>query len=108
AGYDNPARGALLPRDRALFLADRNALVVGAKPAEDGVGAIVKLLDVAGQTRAVGLWPAAYTFRAARRTDLVEQNGDAIAVGSDGRASVEVRAWGVAAARLFTPAEEVG
>src|SRR2546422_4540856 len=75
------------------------------KPADDGEGAIVKLLDVAGQARSVGVWPAAYGFKLARRTTLVEQNGDAIAVGGDGRASLDLAAWGVAAARLFTPAE---
>jgi len=66
---------------------------------------IVKLLDVAGQARAVGVWPAAYAFKLARRANLVEQNGEAIPVSSDGRASLDLAAWGVAAARLFTPAE---
>jgi len=101
--FTNDRPGPLITKDRALFFADKNVLVVGAKAADDGDGAIVKLLDVGGQARAVGLWPAAYTFKRARRTNLVEQNGDVITVGSDGRASVDLPAWGVAAARLSAP-----
>jgi hypothetical protein len=103
--YDNRVPGPLISKDRALFLADKGVLVVGAKPADDGEGAIVKLLDVAGQARSVGVWPAAYSFRQARRTNLVEMNGDAVAVTGDGKAAVDLPAWGVAAVRLFTPAD---
>ena len=105
SSYTNAMPGPLISKDRALFYADKNVMIVGAKAADDGDGVIVKLLDVAGQARAVGVWPAAHAFKLARRTNLVEQNGDAIAVGADGRASVDVAAWGVAAARLSTPAE---
>src|SRR2546427_676291 len=103
--YTNETPGPLIAKDRALFYADKGVMIVGAKAADDGEGGIVKVLDVAGQARSVGVWPAAYPFKLARRTSLVEQNGDAIPVGSDGRASVDLAAWGVAAARLFTPAE---
>ncbi|MGH7606899.1 MAG: hypothetical protein ACREME_06135, partial [Gemmatimonadales bacterium] len=103
APYDNAARGPLLAKDRALVFADRDVMIVGAKPADDGDGAIVKLLDVAGQARAVGLWPAAYAYRRARRVNLVESNGDALPVTPDGKAAIDLAAWGVAAARLFTP-----
>jgi len=99
--YETSVAGPLISKDRALFLADKGVLVVGAKRADDGEGAIVKLLDVAGQARSVGVWPAAYAFRQARRTNLVEMNGDAISVGGDGKAAVDVAAWGVAALRLF-------
>ena len=99
--YDTRLPGPLIGKDRALFLADKGVLVVGAKPADDGEGAIVKLLDVAGQTRSVGVWPAAYAFRQARRTNLVEMNGDAVAVTGDGKAAIDLPAWGVAALRLF-------
>ncbi len=103
--YTNDRPGPLIAKDRALFCADKGVMVVGAKPADDGEGVIVKLLDVSGQARSVGLWPAAYAYKLARRTTLVEQNGDAITVGSDGRASLDLAAWGVGAVRLFTPAE---
>src|SRR6266849_5496854 len=103
--YTNETPGPLIAKDRALFYADKGVMIVGAKPADDGEGVIVKVLDVAGQARSVGVWPAAYPFKLARRTSLVEQNGDTIPVGGDGRASVDLAAWGVAAVRLFTPAE---
>jgi len=103
--YANQTPGPLIAKDRALFYADKNVMIAGAKPADDGDGVIVKLLDIAGQARGVGVWPAAYAFKQARRTNLVEQNGDTIAVGSDGRASVDLAAWGVAAVRLSTPPE---
>ena len=103
--YTNEAAGPLITKDRALFYADKGVAIVGAKPADDEEGVIVRVLDVAGQARSVGVWPAAYGFKLARRTTLVEQNGETIPVGSDGRASVDLAAWGVAAARLFTPAE---
>ena len=103
--YTNETAGPLITKDRALFYADKGAVIIGAKPADDEEGVIVRVLDVAGQARSVGVWPAAYAFKLARRTTLVEQNGEAIPVGSDGRASVDLAAWGVAAARLFTPAE---
>jgi len=83
-------------------------LVVGAKPADDGEGAVVKLLDVAGTARSVTIRPAAHTFRAARRANLVEMNGDALPVAPDGRVTLELSAWGVGAARLFTPREGAG
>jgi len=103
--YTNDTAGPLITKDRALFYADKNVMIVGAKSADDGEGAIVKLLDVSGQARAVGIWPAAYAFKLARRTTLVEQNGDPLPVGSDGRASIDLPAWGIGTARLFTPAE---
>jgi hypothetical protein len=106
--YENRAPGSLIGKDRALFISDKGVLVVGAKPADDGEGVIVKLLDIAGQARAVGVWPAAHAFRLARRTNLVEMNGDPVAVSADGKAAVDLAAWGVGAVRLFTPAEQSG
>ena len=103
--YRNQTPGPLLAKDRALFYADKNVMIAGAKPADDGDGVIVKLLDIGGQARTVGVWPAAYPFKLARRTTLVEQNGDPIAVGGDGRTPVDLAAWGVAAVRLSTPPE---
>ena len=108
ARFTNAVSGPLIDKDSALFLADRGALVVGAKRADDGEGAIVKLLDVAGTRRPVGVWPAAYRFAQARRVDLVEHNGDLLTVTSDGSAALDLAAWGVAAARLFTPRDSAG
>jgi hypothetical protein len=99
--YENRVPGPLISRDRALSLADKDVLVVGAKAADDGAGAIVRLLDIAGKARTVGIWPAAYAFRSARRANLVEAAGDDIAVSSDGKAPTDLAAWGVAAIRLL-------
>jgi hypothetical protein len=101
--YQNAGAGPLLPQDTGLALADPGVLVLGAKPADDGDGVIVKLLDVTGVARSVGIWPAAASYRAACRANLVEMNGDAVAVAKDGRAALELAAWGVGALRLFTP-----
>ncbi|HYK82478.1 MAG TPA: hypothetical protein VEU55_04985 [Gemmatimonadales bacterium] len=103
--YANAGAGPLLRKDAALRVADPGVLVIGAKPADDGEGVIVKLLDVSGVARSVGIWPAAYRYHAARRANLVEMNSDTVPVAPDGRASVELAAWGVGALRLFTPPE---
>jgi hypothetical protein len=108
APFTNHAPGPLIGRDSALFLADKGVCVVAAKPADDGEGAIVRLLDVAGTARTVGVWPAAYAFTAARRATLVEMNGDPIVLGDGRRAGVDLKAWGVSAVRLFTPREPPG
>src|SRR5438034_171646 len=106
--YTNAAAGPLGAQGVALSIPDAGVLVVGAKPADDGEGAIVKLLDEASAARGVPVGPAAFEFREARRTNLVEMNGDAIAVGPDHRVTLELPARGVAAARLFTPREAAG
>jgi len=103
--YDNATQGPLITKDRALFFADPGVLLLAAKPADDGEGIIVRLLDITGNARPVSLWPAAYRYVQARRTNLVEMNGDSLPVAADGRASVPLAAWGVSAVRLFTPRE---
>ena len=108
APFVNAGAGPLLAKDAALFIADRGVLVVAAKPADDGEGVIVKLLDVSGAARTVPVWPAAYGFREARRTNLVEMNFEPIPVAQDRRATLALRAWGITAARLFTPREAAG
>ena len=101
--FTSTAPGPLVGKDSALSLTDPGALVLGAKRADDGDGVIVKLLDVAGTARSVGVWPAAYSFAQARRVDLVERNGDPLTVAADRHTTLNLGAWGVAAARLFTP-----
>lgn len=108
ARFTNPVAGPLIAKDSALFLADGGALVLAAKRADDGDGAIVKLLDVTGTARSVGVWPAGYSFVQARRANLVEMSGDAIAMAPDHHATLDLPAWGVVAARLFTPQEAAG
>jgi len=106
--YTSAGVGSLARKDSALVVADPGVVVVGAKPADDGTGAVVKLVDVAGSARTVGVWPAAYAFRAARRANFVEMTGDALPLGPDGHAAVDLPAWGTGALRLFTPQQRLG
>ena len=105
APYASAGAGPLPRKDSALFIPDPGVAVVGAKPADDRAGVVVKLVDVAGAARAVAVWPGAYGFRGARRTNFVEMNGDRVPVAPDGRATIELPAWGAAALRLFTSRE---
>jgi len=108
APYASAGSGGLPRKDSGLFITDPGIAVVGAKPADDRSGAVVKLLDVTGVGRAVAVWPGAYTFRGARRANFVEMNGDPIPIAPDGRVTLELPAWGVGALRLFTPRERAG
>jgi hypothetical protein len=108
APYVNATAGPLLAKDRALFFADPGIAILAAKPADDGEGAMLRVLDVGGAARPVSVWPAAYRYVMARRANLVEMNGDPLPVAGDGRASVPLSAWGVAGVRLFTPREGSG
>ena len=106
--YESGGPGPLLEKDRALFFADPGVMVVAAKPADDGEGVVLRLLDVAGATRPVSVWPAAYRYTQARRTNLVEMNAEPLSVAADGRVTITLPAWGVASLRLFTPREGSG
>lgn len=108
APYASAGAGPLARKDTGLFIVDQGVAVVGAKPADDGAGVVVKLVDVAGVARAVPVWPGAYGFRAARRVNFAEMNADAIPVAPDGHVTVQLPAWGTAALRLFTPPEGAG
>jgi alpha-mannosidase len=103
--YASAGSGPLARKDSGLFIADPGVAVVGVKRADDRTGAVVKLLDVAGVARAVAVWPGAYGFRRARRTNFVEMNGDPVPVAPDGHVTIDLPAWGAAALRLFTPRE---
>ncbi len=108
APYTSAAERPLAYKDSALFVPDGGVAVVGAKPADDGTGMIVKLVDVSGIARPVSVWPGPYGFRQARRANFVEMNGDAIAVAPDGRVTIDLPAWGTAALRLFTSPQGAG
>ena len=85
--YESGTPGPLLPKDRALFFADPGLLLVGAKPADDGEGAVLRLLDVARNSRPASVWPAAFRYTQARRVNLVEMNEAPLNVAADGRVS---------------------
>jgi hypothetical protein len=106
--YESGTPGPLLDKDRALFFADPGLMVVAAKPADDGEGAVLRVLDVAGTGRQASVWPAAYRYTQARHTNLVEMNVAPLNVAADGRVTFSIGAWGVASLRLFTPREGSG
>ena len=103
--YESGTPGPLLEKDRALFFSDPGVLLVGAKPADDGDGVVLRLLDVARSARPASVWPAAYRYTQARRVNLVEMNEAPLSVAADGRVTFLVPRAGVAALRLFTPRE---
>ncbi len=106
--YESGTPGPLLEKDRALFFSDPGLLLVAAKPADDGEGAVVRLLDVAGNTRQASIWPATYRFAQARRSNLVEMNDAPLNIAADGRVTFSVPRWGIASLRLFTPRDGSG
>jgi alpha-mannosidase len=106
--YESGTPGPLLERDRALFFSDPNLLLVAAKPADDGEGAVLRLLDVARSGRPASIWPAAFRFTQARRVNLVEMNEGPLNIAADGRVTFTVPQLGVASLRLFTPREGAG
>ncbi|HVH67823.1 MAG TPA: hypothetical protein VM716_08155 [Gemmatimonadales bacterium] len=108
AAYASAGTGPLARNDSALFVMDSGVAVVGAKPADDGTGAVLKLLDVTGVARGVTVWPGAYRFRGARRVNFGEMNGDLLPAAADGHVTVELPAWGTGALRLFTPPQGAG
>ena len=103
--YESGTPGPLLEKDRALFFSDPGLLLVGAKPADDGDGVVLRLLDVARTARPASVWPAVYRYTQARRVNLVEMNEALLPVAADGRVTFMVPRAGVAALRLFTPRE---
>ena len=105
APYASTGAGVLPRKDSGVLVADQGVVVVGVKPADDRTGAVLRLVDVTGVGRAVSVWPGAYRFQGARRTNFVEMNGDRIPVAPDGHVTIELPAWGTAALRLFTPRE---
>ncbi len=108
APYTSAGTGSLTRSDSGFFVADPGVLVVGGKPADDGTGAVVKLVDVTGVARDVTVWPGAHRFRGARRVNFAEMNADVITVAADGHVAIALPAWGTAAVRLFTPAPRAG
>jgi hypothetical protein len=65
-----------LPLAQAAFLSVEPAAVVCSawKPAEDGDGTIVRLLETAGAAQQVRMWLPSGSIRAAWRCDVVERN----------------------------------
>src|SRR2546430_3732130 len=71
AGYTSAGAGPLPRTDAALVVSDPGVAVVGAEPADDRTGAVVKLVDVAGSARGGGGGAPASTFPPPPRPDLL-------------------------------------
>jgi hypothetical protein len=94
--------GAALPTfGRMVDVQDPMIAVVGIKPADDGVGVIVYLMDVGDAARSVPIQPGLLPFHAAVLTDLAERDLQPIAVGTDGAIAVPIERSGYAAVRLL-------
>jgi hypothetical protein len=86
---------------RMLDVRDPAVAVVGIKPADDGVGVIVYLMDVGGTARTVPLHPGLLPFSAAVLTDLAERDVRPMTVEPDGAILVPMERLGYAAVRLL-------
>ena len=99
--------GVTLPTfGRMVDVRDPMIAVVGIKPADDGVGVIVYLMDVGDAARSVPIQPGLLPFRAAVLTDLAERDLQPIAVGADGTIAVPIQRSGYAAVRLLNTEAE--
>ena len=100
-----PASGAgahRLPTFGRLFdVPDPAVAVVGVKPADDGVGVVLYLMDLAGLARAVAVRPGVLTFDDATLTDLTERDQRAADRAPAGGVLVPLAERGYAAVRLL-------
>lgn len=99
-----PAPGAgahRLPTFGRLFdVPDPAVAVVGLKPADDGIGVMLYLMDLAGPARAVAVRPGVLAFDEATLTDLTERDQQT-ADREGGGVLVPLAERGYAAVRLL-------
>jgi hypothetical protein len=98
----SPAQQGDLPPDAHSFVQVEpdHAVLATLKVAEEE-GLIVRLWECAGEETVASVKVSGLgSLRAARRTDLLERDGDALPV-SDGTTTISVRGRGLAAARLL-------
>jgi hypothetical protein len=86
---------------RMIDVSDPAVAVVGVKPADDGVGVIVYLMDLAGVARAVTVRPALLVFDGATLTDLCERDLRPTQADPGGGVRVAIAERGYAAVRLL-------
>jgi hypothetical protein len=98
-----PGSGSLrLPTfGRLLDVADPSVAVVGIKDADDGIGLMAYLMDLAGLPRGVTVRPGVLTFDAAAETDLTERDRGPLDPAPSGGVLVPLDASGYAAFRLL-------
>jgi hypothetical protein len=87
---------------RMVDMRDPAVAIVGLKPADDGVGVVVYLMDLGGPARAVQLRPGLLPFAAGVLTDLAERDRRPAETDADGAILVPIAPSGYAAVRLLT------
>ena len=83
-----------------LEIDDPNLLFDTWKPAEDGNGTILRLIDLGGTERTVTVKTPLVALNEVFATDAVERNGKALAVEGGNAFRVEVRPHGIVTVRL--------
>ncbi|MCA1843743.1 MAG: glycosyl hydrolase-related protein, partial [Actinobacteria bacterium] len=92
--------GAQPSRHSLVTASDGGFVVETVKAADDGRGVIVRGYEALGGRRQVRLWPGV-ACRAAVRTDLLERDGEDVAVGDDGAIGLTVRPFELVTLRLL-------
>jgi hypothetical protein len=98
-----PGTGTVrLPTFGRLFdVPDPAVAVVGVKPADDGLGVVLYLMDLAGLPRAVPVRSGVLAFEDATLTDLTERDRQPAAPEAGGGILVPLSEWGYSAVRLL-------
>jgi alpha-mannosidase len=96
SGGQRPARHSLVRANSPGFVVET------VKTADDGRGVIVRGYEALGGRRQVRLWPGV-ACAAAVRTDLLERDGEAVALDDDGAIALVVRPFELVTLRLLPP-----
>jgi alpha-mannosidase len=83
-------------------IADPNVLLDTVKPAEDGDGTVLRLLDLGGPTRSVSISLPAFRFSSAWQTDAVERNQGPLAVKDGHEFTVTMHPHEIVTVRITT------
>ncbi|MGC2300454.1 MAG: glycoside hydrolase family 38 C-terminal domain-containing protein, partial [Acidobacteriaceae bacterium] len=92
-----------LPARESSFLSvnDPDVLVDTWKPAEDGHGTILRLIDLGGASRTITIETPLLALSQVVRTDAVERDGPAIAPDHPHAFRIEIRPWQIVTLRLL-------
>jgi hypothetical protein len=85
------------PPEPPVYVDPRRAIATCLKPADDGLGCILRLWELAGQSGPVTVGVGGYGK--ATETDLLERDREELAI-EDGQVTVDLRAHGFGAVRL--------
>jgi hypothetical protein len=83
-------------------IADPSVLLDTMKPAEDGDGTVLRLIDLGGPTRSVSISLPAFRFNSAWQTDAVERNQGPLAVKDGHEFTVTMHPHEIVTVRIET------